>query len=147
MKLNRKLAIDGKVAIVTGASSGIGEATARELAQAGAITVLAARREEWLQQLDREIKEMGGRALAVPTDLTQPVQITNLVQTTLKKFGWIDILANIAGAAVYDWFEELSAEEIRNPFEVTVIGMAELIRQTIPYMKAQRSGRILNISS
>ena len=147
MELNRRNAIDGKVAIVTGASSGIGESTARELAQAGAITILAARREERLQRLEREIRGMGGRALAVPTDLTKTEQITNLVQTTLTKFGRIDILANIAGAAVYDWFEELSPEEIRNPFEVNVIGMAELIRQTIPIMKRQRSGIIINMSS
>ena len=147
MELKRRNAIDGKVAIVTGASSGIGEATARELAQAGAITVLAARREDRLERLEREIREMGGRALAVPTDLTKTEQITNLVQTTLTTFGRIDILANIAGAAIYDWFEELSPEEIRNPFEVNVIGMAELIRQTIPSMKRQRSGFILNMSS
>ena len=147
MELNRRNAIDGKVAIVTGASSGIGEATARELAKAGAITILAARREDRLQGLEKEIREMGGRALAIPTDLTSQEQITNLVQTTLAKFGRIDILANIAGTAIYDWFEELSAEEIRNPFEVNVIGMAELIRQTIPGMKAQRSGMILNMSS
>ncbi len=147
MELNRRNAIDGKVAIITGASSGIGESTAQELAQAGAITVLAARRADRLQKLEQEIRDMGGRALAVPTDITSFEQITNLVQTTLTTFGRIDILANIAGGATYDWFEELSPEEIRNPFEVNVIGMAELIRQTIPTMKAQRSGTILNMSS
>ena len=147
MEMNRRPAINGKVAIVTGASSGIGESTARELAQAGAITILAARRVDRLEKLEQEIREMGGRALAIPTDLTQLEQITNLVQTTLLKFGRIDILMNIAGWAVYDWFEELSAEEVRRPFEVNVIGMAELIRQVIPTMKAQRSGYILNMSS
>lgn len=147
MKLNRRPALDGKVAIITGASSGIGEATAREFAQGGAITILAARRVERLKRLEKEIRDMGGRALAVPTDLTQPDQITNLVQTSLAKFGRIDILANIAGWAVYDWFEELSADEVRRPFEVNVIGMAELIRQVIPTMKTQRSGFILNMSS
>ena len=147
MKMNRRSALDGKVAIITGASSGIGEATARELAQAGVITVLAARRVERLERLEKEIREMGGRALAVPTDITKQEQITNLVQTTLTKFGRIDILANIAGWAVYDWFEELSPEEVRGPFEVNVIGMAELTRQVIPTMKAQRSGYILNMSS
>ena len=147
MKMNRRPAIDGKVAIVTGASSGIGESTAREFAQAGAITVLAARRVERLKRLQKEIEEMGGTALAVPTDLTQFDQITNLVKTTISRFGRIDIVANIAGWAVYDWFEELSADEVRRPFEVNVIGMAELIRQVLPTMKAQRAGFILNMSS
>ena len=147
MKMNRRAALDGKVAIITGASSGIGEATAREFAQAGAITVLAARRIERLQKLQREIEAMGGQALAVQTDLTDINQITNLVQTTLAGFDRIDILANIAGWAFYDWFEELSSEEVRNAFEVNVLGMAELIRQVIPTMKEQRSGFILNMSS
>lgn len=147
MKMNRQTAIDGKVVIVTGASSGIGESTAREFAQAGAITVLAARRAERLEQLEKEIEEIGGQALAVPTDLTDLDQITNLVQTTLSTFGRIDILANIAGWGFYDWFEQLSAEELRRHYEVNVIGLAELTRQLIPTMKAQRSGFILNMSS
>ena len=147
MKLNPRPAIQGKVAIVTGASSGIGEATAREFAKAGAITVLAARREERLKRLEREIEEMGGTALAVPTDLTDPDQITHLVQTTLETFGRIDVRANIAGWAIYDWLEELSAEELRRTYEVNIIGLAELTRQVIPTMKNQRSGIILNMSS
>lgn len=147
MKMKRRAAIDGKVAIVTGASSGIGEATACELAQAGAITVLAARRGERLRRLQKEIEAMGGQALAVPTDLTDLDQITNLVQTTLSRFGRIDVLANIAGWGLYDWFEELTPQELRQGYEVNVIGLAELTRQVIPAMKAQRSGFILNMSS
>jgi len=147
MEMNRRPAIDGKVVIVTGASSGIGESTAREFARAGAVTVLAARRRQRLERLEKEIEAMGGTALAVPTDLTELEQITNLVQTVLSTFGRIDILANIAGWGFYDWFEELSAEELRRHYEVNVIGLAELTRQVIPTMKAQRSGFILNMSS
>ena len=147
MEMNRRPAIDGKVVIVTGASSGIGESTAREFARAGGITILAARRADRLERLQTEIENMGGQALAVPTDLTDLDQITNLVQTTLSTFGRIDILANIAGWGLYDWFEELSAEELRRHYEVNVIGLAELTRQVIPTMKSQRSGFILNMSS
>jgi NADP-dependent 3-hydroxy acid dehydrogenase YdfG len=147
VEMNRRPAIDDKVVIVTGASSGIGESTAREFAEAGAVTVLAARRAERLERLQNEIEEMGGTALSVPTDLTDLDQITNLVQTTLSSFGRIDVLANIAGWGLYDWFEELSADELRRHYEVNVIGLAELTRQVIPTMKAQRSGFILNMSS
>ncbi|RPJ28660.1 MAG: SDR family oxidoreductase [Chloroflexi bacterium] len=147
MEMNRRSAIDGKVVIVTGASSGIGESTAREFARAGAITVLAARRAERLERLQKEIEEMGGQALAVPTDLTDLGQITDLVQITLSTFGRIDVLANIAGWAFYDWFEELSSDELRRTYEVNVIGLAELTRQVVPIMKTQRSGFILNMSS
>jgi NADP-dependent 3-hydroxy acid dehydrogenase YdfG len=147
MEMNRRPAIDGKIVIVTGASSGIGEATAWEFARAGAMPVLAARRAERLHQLQEKIEAIGGQALAVPTDLTDRNQITNLVRTTLSTFGRIDVLANIAGWGLYDWFEELSAEELRRHYEVNVIGLAELTRQVIPTMKKQRSGFILNMSS
>src|SRR5215212_11155713 len=147
MEMKRRPAIDGKVAIVTGASSGIGEVTARELARAGAITVLAARRVERLERLQKEIEEMGGQALVVPTDLTDRDQIKNLAETALSVYGRIDILANIAGWAMYDWLEEMSFEDLRRAFDVNVIGMAELTRQVIPTMKRQHSGFILNMSS
>jgi short-subunit dehydrogenase len=109
--------------------------------------VLAARRAEHLQALADEIRSAGGIALPVPTDLTDREQITRLVQTTLSEFGRIDVLANIAGWGRYDWFEELSAEDLRQQYEVNVIALAELTRQVLPAMKAQRSGHILNMSS
>lgn len=139
--------IAGKVAIVTGASSGIGEATAKAFAEAGATVVLAARRAERLLNLATEINDAGGNALAVPTDLRNRKQITNLVKTTLDSFGRIDVLANIAGWGRYDWFEELSQKDLRDQYEVNVLGLAELTRQVIPTMKAQHSGHILVMNS
>lgn len=147
MQMKRRPALDGKVAIITGASSGIGEATAREFAQAGAITILAARRKERLERLQKEIQEMGGQALAVPTDVTDPAQIQHLVQTTVSKYGRIDILANIAGWALYQWLEEMSHEQLRQAFDVNVIGMADMMREVIPVMQRQHAGMIINMSS
>lgn len=147
--MNTKIrpSIAGKVAIVTGASSGIGEVTALEFAFAGAKVVLAARRIERLQKLAETILAGGGIAFPVQTDLTIIDQIRNLVQTTLTTFGRIDVLANIAGTGYYDWFEELSSENLREHYEVNVIGLAELTREVLPTMKAQRSGYILNMCS
>lgn len=147
MNLEEHTPLAGKVAIITGASAGIGEATAREFARAGVITVLAARRVHRLERLAKEIRAAGGTALPVPTDLTDLAQITHLVQTTQAAFGRIDILANIAGWGRYNWFEKLSAEELRQQYDVNVLGLAELTRQVIPTMKVQRSGYILNMSS
>ncbi|HET7009328.1 MAG TPA: SDR family oxidoreductase [Anaerolineales bacterium] len=139
--------LEGKVAIITGASSGIGEASAREFARAGAHTMLAARREERLERLAGEIRAAGGTAIPVRTDLTDLSQITRLVRMTLAEYGRIDILANIAGWGRYDWIEELSPEDLRQQYEVNVLGMAELIRQVVPSMKSQKSGLIINMCS
>jgi NADP-dependent 3-hydroxy acid dehydrogenase YdfG len=147
MKTETKSSIAGKVVIVTGASSGIGEATAWEFGQLGAKTVLTARRAERLERLAKKIRTVGGTALPVPTDLTDEKQISNLVRETLSNFGRIDILVNIAGWGHYDWFEELTHYTLRQQFEVNILGMAELIRQVLPAMKAQRSGIIVNMSS
>jgi NADP-dependent 3-hydroxy acid dehydrogenase YdfG len=147
MKIKLRPAIAGKVAIVTGASSGIGEVAALEFASAGAKVVLAARRIKRLQRLAETIQAAGGIALPVQTDLTVISQIRNLVKTTLDTFGRIDILANIAGTGYYDWFEELSSDNLREHYEVNVIGLAELTREVLPAMKAQRSGYILNMCS
>ena len=142
----RPLLVD-KVTIITGASSGIGEATAREFAQAGAIVVIAARRAERLEQLAQEIQRAGGTVLAVPTDLTDPNQIHKLISQTLQRFGRIDILVNIAGAGNYDWFENHTYESLLHAYATNILGMAELIRQVIPTLQAQRAGLIINMSS
>src|SRR3954470_12614805 len=89
----------GEIAIVTGASSGIGAATARELARRGAVVVLAARRADALEAQAEAIRAAGGRALAVPTDVTERAQLTNLADCALGAFGRVDILVNNAGAS------------------------------------------------
>ena len=139
--------LEGKVVIITGASAGIGEASAREFARSGAIVVLAARREARLKALAEEIELGGGKALAVKTDLLDINQITNLVEQTIKTFGKIDTLFNCAGWGRYKWFENFSHDEIRKQYEVNVIGLAEVTRQVLPYMQKQRSGHIINMSS
>lgn len=147
MAMKMRPALAGKVVIVTGASSGIGEETGRQFGRAGARVVLAARRAERLERLADEIRSYGGTAVSVPTDLTDNTQITNLVRTTLEVFGRIDVLANIAGWGRYDWFEEMSPEDLRQQYEVNLLGLAELTRQVLPVMKAQGSGHIINMSS
>src|SRR5436190_17544018 len=140
-------AIAGKVVVVTGASSGIGESTALEFARAGAAVVLAARRADRLERLADQIKSEGGHAMPVPTDLRDFDQITNLVQRTIRVFERVDVLANIAGWGHYDWYENLSPDDLRQSFETNILGMAELTRQVMPVMKNQRCGLILNMSS
>jgi short-subunit dehydrogenase len=147
MKPKTTSAVEGKIAIVTGASSGIGESTAWEFGHLGAKTVLVARRVRRLERLAEKIRNAGGTALAIPTDLTDAAQIEYLVRETISQFGRIDFVANIAGWGHYDWFEEQTQETLRQQYEVNVIGMAELIRQVLPTMKAQRSGIIVNMSS
>ncbi|MFT3894733.1 MAG: SDR family oxidoreductase [Anaerolineales bacterium] len=147
MEIQAKSVLAGKVAIVTGASSGIGEATAREFARAGARVVLVARRANRLERLSEEIKQMGGVAFSVPTDLTDSHQIADLVEKVVDRYHRIDILVNIAGWGHYDWFEELTEENLRKQYDVNIIAMAELIRQVLPTMKVQRSGMIINMSS
>lgn len=147
MEYNPRRAIAGKIVILTGASSGIGEAAARAFSMAGAKVVLAARRQARLERLAGEIRAAGGEALPVPTDLTEINQVQDLVQATLSTYGRIDVLANIAGWGRYDWFEELSPENLRRQYEVNLLALAELTRQVLPVMKVQRSGHILNMSS
>lgn len=139
--------LKNKVIIVTGASSGIGEQVALEAAKHQVKLVIAAGRKEKLDDVATHIKALGSEVLVVQTDLTKVEQITNLVRHTLETYGRIDILANIAGWGIYKWFEDYSFEEIKNQFDVNVLGLAELTRQVIPSMQKQHSGIIVNMSS
>jgi uncharacterized protein len=142
--------IQGKVVIVTGASSGIGEATAREFGRQGARVVLAARRVERLEALSQEIQSMGTGAetLVLPADLSKLEDIESLIDQTLMRFGRIDVLVNNAGFGRLDWLENLDpVKDIEAQFDVNVLGLVQTTRQALPVMIKQRSGHIINMGS
>jgi short-subunit dehydrogenase len=139
--------LDGQVAIVTGASAGIGEATARKLAREGATVVLAARRADRLEALKQEIESTGGRALAVAGDITNAQDRARLLEETLRAFGQIDALVNNAGYGQRGPIELVPLEAIRQNFETNLFSLIGLTQLVIPVMRKQRSGRIINVSS
>lgn len=143
----KKNMLIGKVIIITGASSGIGESTAYELGKAGATVVLAARRKLRLQKVARRIADQAGEVLVVETDVTKPWQTKRLVARTMKEFGRVDVLLNIAGWGSYGWFEELKLSQVVEQFEVNVFGAVYLIHEVLPIMIRQRSGHIINMVS
>lgn len=134
-----------KVAVVTGASSGIGEATVRALAGRGAAVVLAARNEEKLRFLAREVLAAGGRALAVETDVTDETSVEAMVERTIGEFGALDTLVNNAGLGLSGRVAELRPHDLRYLFEVNLLGPLHCVRATLPHMP--RGGRIINVSS
>ncbi len=143
----RKEALAGEVAIVTGASSGIGAATARELGARGATVVLAARRAEELEAEARAIRQAGGQAAALPTDLSDAAAIELLVIHTIATFGRVDVLVNNAGA---DWRRPLAsspAEQIRGLVDVNLLAAILLSRAALPGMLHRGHGAIISVGS
>lgn len=136
------------VILITGASSGIGAATARLFASQGYRVVLAARRLERLQELEAEIEAEGGEALSVETDISQLDQIQGLVETTLKHFGQIDVLFNNAGFGRTKWLEEMDPErDIELQIQVNLNGLIQMTRAVLLHMLERRSGHIINMAS
>jgi short-subunit dehydrogenase len=136
------------VVIVTGASSGIGEQTARLLGVEGYRVVLAARRIDRLEGVAENIRQAGGEVLIHSLDLSQKEQITSLVDKVLEHFGQIDILVNNAGSASHLWLDELSLEgDIVKHLQVNLIGMIQLTRLVLPSMLRTGSGQIIHVSS
>lgn len=137
--------IQGKVVVITGASSGLGEATARQLAQQGAKLVLGARRLERLQALARELS-LGGDA-AVQTDVTQYEQVNRLVDRAMQSHGRIDVILNNAGLMPHSPLERRKVQDWDRMIDVNLKGTLYGIAAALPYMKEQRSGHIINVSS
>jgi len=130
-----------KTVLITGASSGIGEATAKGLLAAGHTVYAGARRVDRMQKL----AAAGARLLAL--DVTDDASMTAAVETVLRNAGRIDVLVSNAGYGSYGALEDVSPEEARRQFDVNVFGLARLIQLVLPSMRAQRSGRIVNVSS
>ena len=139
--------LDGKVAVVTGASSGIGEATAEALAAEGATVVVAARREERLADLSKRIEEDGGRVLAAACDVTDESQAHGLIRKAEEEFGRIDILVNNAGVMLLSTVGKGLSDQWRRMFEVNVMGLLYATDAAIEHMKSQGSGHLVNVSS
>lgn len=139
--------ISGRIALVTGASSGIGEAAAIALAQAGATVVLSARRAERLSALAARIGDKGGKALALPGDVSDEVAATAAVNDTVRHFGRIDILVNSAGIIQAGGVENADIAEWRRVIDINLMATLYTCKAAIPHMKAIGGGDIINISS
>jgi len=139
--------IEGKVIVITGASSGMGEAATRHLSEQGAIAVLGARRIDRIQSLAEEINNKGRKALAIATDVTQVEQVKALVDAAVKKYGRIDVLLNNAGVMPQSLLEKLKIDEWNQMIDVNIKGVLYGIAAALPYMKEQKSGHIINVSS
>ncbi|MDR7521957.1 MAG: SDR family oxidoreductase [Armatimonadota bacterium] len=135
--------MSGRTVIVTGASSGIGEATARAFGRAGDRVVLAARRVDRLNQLAAELPE----SLVVQADLTRSEDVARVVESALARYGTIDVLVNNAGLGRYDWLERLPEEAIQTEIQVNLVAPILLTRAVLPSMQAQRRGVIINVGS
>jgi NADP-dependent 3-hydroxy acid dehydrogenase YdfG len=139
--------IEGKVIVITGASSGLGEAAAKHLCQQGAIVVLGARRVDRIQAIADELNKNGGKALALATDVTKHEQVKALVDAAVKAYGRIDVMINNAGLMPQSPLDRYKIDEWNQMIDVNIKGVLYGIAAALPYMKEQRSGQIINVSS
>jgi NADP-dependent 3-hydroxy acid dehydrogenase YdfG len=139
--------IAGKVVVITGASSGLGEAAARHLSAHGASLALGARRTDRLQSLARELTEGGGRAIAVETDVAHCDQVKRLVDTAVQTFERIDVMINNAGLMPQSLLERLKIDEWDRMIDVNIKGVLYGVAAALPHMQTQKSGHFINVSS
>ena len=139
--------IAGKIVVITGASSGLGEAAARHLSAEGASVALGARRVERLQSLAGDLTAHGGKALALATDVTDRIQVKRLVDAAVETFGRVDVMINNAGLMPQSLLERLKIDEWDRMIDVNIKGVLYGIAAALPHMKQQKSGHIINVSS
>ena len=138
---------NGKVVIITGASSGIGAAVARRLARDGMRLTLAARRLDRLEQVAAEVEALGGEALVVQTDVRNRDELQRMVQATLDRWGHIDVLLNNAGLGHDRLLIRFKPEKIRDEIHINLIAIIECAQVVLPVMLRQKSGHIINVAS
>ena len=139
--------IAGKVVVITGASSGLGEATARHLSAAGAIVALGARRIDRLQTLVDEITRNGGTAHALATDVSDAAQVQALVDGAVERFDRIDVMLNNAGLMPHSPLERRKIDDWNRMIDVNIKGVLYGIAAALPHMQRQKTGQIINVSS
>ncbi|MDE2047574.1 MAG: SDR family oxidoreductase [Betaproteobacteria bacterium] len=139
--------IQGKVVVITGASSGLGEAAARMLAAQGATVALGARRTERLDALVAQITAGGGKAMAQATDVTDRAQVQALVDAAVQRYGRIDVMVNNAGLMPNSLLERLKVDDWDRMIDVNLKGVLYGIAAALPHMMRQKSGHIVNVSS
>lgn len=139
--------LSGKVALVTGASSGIGEATALALAAEGAHVAVAARRIQRLNDLAERIRQVGGEALPIEADVADEAQASEMVARVLRESGRLDLLLNVAGIGVAAPFQNTTTAEYRQMVDVNILGVLYPINAALPAMKRQGDGHIVIVSS
>ena len=139
--------VERKVVVITGASSGLGEATARHLSAQGATVVLGARRADRIQALANELNGSGAKSLAVATDVTHSDQVQRLVDAAVETYGRIDVMLNNAGLMPHSPLERLKIEDWDQMIDVNIKGVLYGIAAALPYMKEQKSGHFINVSS
>lgn len=139
--------IQGKVVVITGASRGLGEATARMLSAEGASVVLGARRLDRIQRLADALNAGGGKALARATDVTRAEQVQALVDAAVQAFGHVDVIINNAGLMPHSPLERRKIEDWNQTIDVNIKGVLYGIGAVLPHMISRRSGHIINVAS
>ena len=139
--------LKGRCAIITGASAGLGLRVARALAGQGMNLVLAARSADVLEGVANEMRGLGVKAIAVPTDVADDGQLQRLVERTVTEFGAIDVLVNNAGIEAFRSFHEIDPTDIRRTIDVNLTATLLLTRFVLPYMVKSGSGHIVNMAS
>lgn len=142
------LGLKGKVALVTGGSKGIGKAISKSLAHQGTQLAVTAREAEALNAVILEIEELGGEAIAIAADATDRHSVVNVIESTIQRFGQLDILVNnVGGCNSTALFSDLTTEDWFQAFELNVMTIVHFVQESLPWLRKSHAGRVINIAS